>query len=679
MSDRVIEHVSLKGWFAEIFDNRHKDPIEHLLVLTYEFNDQQLVNLVSGKGLEEDYQIRLSQLKIIARLRPIVVYDSQKTREFNSLPHFIELYPVHNNGFSCHHPKAYLLVTSKSIRLIIGSCNLTHTGMFKNREVYKDFVWNETASNEIDILHSFVELVEKGYADALGTEGASAISLLRGNIRGKINEWFKNDGVAANYHALLASGYSIYPTGLEQLKTLWKDRKIRKLFVVSPFFDKGEHTCLAHEICKEIGTPEELCIITDEKNVSAIAKQHFSDDISNKVLRLIPTEISEAERARIQKSNNNQAVKDLALERSLHAKILILVSDKEGLVYQGSANFSCKAWKGQNKELGIVNWENDPEKLIAEICKGLGVGNENVYKRLPEKLTDDLEDKENPEPDNAFPSFIKRIVLCSKTDITGEKVVWFEISAENMTALKNYDTFWGRNALHFKEGISETIPQKKYFADLIGNRNIRFVLKSDPKKFYYLPVIYSDSIQSEKEVIVYPDSNDWLDYYLGLQEESFLQPGESLPGESDVVSKQERYDTLDVDRESNIVISMQHYLDKFSRIEKNFMIMAEEISQLTKADRDKRLSEQVIKPLEVLAKILDRERILSSEDPSFLFKLGELVLLARKINLIIPQTSPLIGTLLLYIPSDWYRGNEAYKLYRKFIGTGKVTETHANV
>lgn len=685
MNDKGIRHGSLKEWFAEIFDNRHKDAIEYLLVLTYEFDDQQLVNLVSGKSLEEDYQIRLSQLKIIARLRPVVIYDSRKTREFNSLPHFLELYPVHNSGFSCHHSKAYLLITAKSIRLVIGSCNLTRTGMFRNREVYKDFLWSEDALEELNLLSSFADMLEKGYEQDLGKEGASAVTPIVNNIRKKMSEWSKDGKNHTDNHSLLISGYSEYPTGLEQLKNLWGSRKLRKLFVVSPFFDQGGHACLVHEICREIGTPEELCIITDEKKIGTISKYHFDERIGDKILRLIPAEICESERSRIQKANNNRSVKDLALERPLHAKILVLVGDKDGLVYQGSANFSCKAWKGQNRELGIANWESNPDVLITDICRELGAGKENVYDLLPDRLKDDEDtgDAENPEPDSAFPSFVQRIVLYSKTDISGNKVVWFELSVADSYKLSSYDVLWGRMHIVFKEGISDTIPQKDFFANLVGNRNLRFVLKSNPEKYYFLPFIYSESINAEKEVIVYPDSNDWLDYYLGLQEESLLQPGESMPGEGDAMSPHEENDTLNVDRESNIVISMQHYLDKFSRIEKNFINMAEEISKLIKEDREKAVTEQIIKPLGILCKILhrewgDKENKLSSDNSSYLFKMGELVLLTRKISKIIPQASLLINILLSYLPSDRFQNNEAYRLYIKFIETGKIKGTYAN-
>lgn len=682
MNDKGIGYGSLKEWFAEVFDNRHKDEIEHLLVLTYEFDDQQLVNLVSGRSLEEDYQIRMSQLKIIASLRPVVLYDSQKTREFNALPHFLELYPVHNRGFSCHHSKAYLLVTRKSVRLLIGSCNLTRSGMFRNREVYKGFLWNSETTNDSGVLSAFTGLPGKGYSQELGSEGADAVAPIISNIRSKMDAWGMTGNNNSDYNSLLMSGYTGHPTGLDQLRSLWGDRKLCKLFVVSPFFDQGSKAYLTREICREIGTPEELCIITDEKNKGAISKYHFGDGIIKKLLRLIPAEISDAERSRIKKANNSLSVKDLVLERPLHAKIIALVGDKDGLVYQGSANFSCKAWQGQNRELGIVNWESNPEALIADICRKLGACGNNVYDILPDKPKDDncVDDDENPAPDNGFPSFVKRIILHSKTDYNGDKVVCFELISEDCSRLSDYDAFWGKRSIIFKDGLSNTILQKDFFAYLVGNRNLCFKLKSDNDKNYFLPYIYSRSIHVEKEVIIYPDSNDWLDFYLGMQNEPVLKPGEWMPGENNDVKHQEKYDALDVDRESNVVISMQRYLDKFSRIEKEFINKAEELRKLRKKDREKAVAEQIIKPLGILGKILHREwgEQKSLDDSSYLFKIGELVLLTRTISEKIPHAYPLINTLLSYIPADRFKSNKAFKLYRKHIDAVKTKGTYAN-
>ncbi|MCL5444425.1 hypothetical protein M3M44_09240, partial [Lactobacillus johnsonii] len=74
-------------------DVRH-DPVQHLLILTYEFDDQQLVNLLSGRRLSDNLELQRNKLKFIAEMQPVVIYDARKTREFNQLPHFLDLLPV---------------------------------------------------------------------------------------------------------------------------------------------------------------------------------------------------------------------------------------------------------------------------------------------------------------------------------------------------------------------------------------------------------------------------------------------------------------------------------------------------------------------------------------------------------------------------------------------------------
>lgn len=80
-------NTSQFGTFSEvisdILEKKSQDPVLHLLVLTYEFDEQQLVNLVCSKNLEDDFELRQAQLQILSDLRPVVIYDARKTKEFS--------------------------------------------------------------------------------------------------------------------------------------------------------------------------------------------------------------------------------------------------------------------------------------------------------------------------------------------------------------------------------------------------------------------------------------------------------------------------------------------------------------------------------------------------------------------------------------------------------------------
>ncbi|MDT1853188.1 hypothetical protein, partial [Acinetobacter baumannii] len=72
-------------------------------------------------------------------------------------------------------------------------------------------------------------------------------------------------------------------------------------------------------------------------------------------LHLIPKTIGHDELARIAAANDGAAVGNLNIVRKLHAKILVLCGEgQRHLVYIGSANFTNKAWNGDNHELGLA-------------------------------------------------------------------------------------------------------------------------------------------------------------------------------------------------------------------------------------------------------------------------------------------------------------------------------------
>ena len=100
------EHRSLRDVFETIADEARNNPVRHIVALTYEFDDQQLINLLVGRPLDELYEPCGFDLKRIAELTPVVVYDARKTREGQATPHFLELLPVQLPAYTCHHPKA---------------------------------------------------------------------------------------------------------------------------------------------------------------------------------------------------------------------------------------------------------------------------------------------------------------------------------------------------------------------------------------------------------------------------------------------------------------------------------------------------------------------------------------------------------------------------------------------
>ncbi|UFS72651.1 hypothetical protein LPW11_10745 [Geomonas sp. RF6] len=57
----------------------------------------------------------------------------------------------------------------------------------------------------------------------------------------------------------------------------------------------------------------------------------------------------------------------MVITRNLHAKLLLLRRGKQAVAYLGSANFSGKAWLGDNRELGVAWIEERPDFLRDQI------------------------------------------------------------------------------------------------------------------------------------------------------------------------------------------------------------------------------------------------------------------------------------------------------------------------
>ncbi|MFL9876986.1 phospholipase D-like domain-containing protein [Herbaspirillum rhizosphaerae] len=632
----MTQFDSLKAIYMDVIAKNISDPIEKILVMTYEFDDQQLLNLICARPLEDDFELRRNQRKFIADLKPVIFYDARKTREFNRLPHFLDLVPVRTKPFSCHHSKAYLIVTGQSVRLVLGSLNLTYSGLFKNREVFTDFCWNKDETEDLQVLRDFVELLKRQRADIPQAVASEALIELLNVIDGRLAQWGVNHVKVR--HTLVASGTGT--SGLSQLAERWSlisTSAPKRLFVVSPFFDQGDGV-LIDLLGSAVGAADAVHIVTDERSVSAICKKHFGAATRDRILNVIPVQISQQERIRIEKFNDGRSTEGLHLERKLHAKILVLESEMECLVYIGSANFTSKAWNGDNFELGVISVETcSADTLIRRICAGLGAGSENVYSRVPDTLTlSDIVDDEDYVEETGYPNFIERIVL--HYDEISE-TVHFRIDGGTPDEIGAYDVSWGSLPLSISERRSQDILSKEFYVRLVGGRNLSFVPKAQPALRFCIPFWHAPELVQKKDEFVFPNADDWLQYYLGIDIDDGGQPGEHIPGEPVSPKPQAMFE---VDRESNVIIQMQRYLSLFSAIEGVFTKKADEADKLLFGDeRSMFVRKHLTEPINAYAKILKREfqqsRNKKTAQLEFCFKLGELLLFFRSLAEKLPE------------------------------------------
>lgn len=651
------EFDSLQSIFADVAANAKKDPIECIVVLTYEFDDQQLINLIAGRLLDDEFDLRTNHLRFIAACQPLVLYDARKTRESNKLPHFLDLIPVRARAYSCHHSKAYLIVTRDAVRLVLGSFNLTQTGLFSNREVFMDFLWNARERANLGLLHSFVDLLRRGYANQPQVTSSAALDRIVAMVEGRLKQWKMsgNRVAGSDAYTLLSSGYEQGESGLQQLGRLWRqisDHPPCKLIVVSPFFDIGS-SFLADALHEELGPIPEIAIHTDAESVAALSKRHYGMYAATRHLHLIPKAIGSEELARIAAANDGAAGGNLNITRKLHAKILILCGEgKRHLMYIGSANFTRKAWNGDNHELGLA-WvqKGTPEAVAAPVVRALGSSPACSYAQLQERIeAAECEEDVLYEDASGQLDFIRDIELRS---MDGLKTVTFHFGSDDPARLRDYEIRWGNMAVVPDGALSQPIAWNDSAIPLLGKRNLRFVQRGFEEPVFYLPFHHAAELLKYSDLRLFANPEDWLLYYLNPQYAGGTGPGESIPGETP--DTEEGMDPP-VDRESNVVIAMQRHLSLFSEVERVFEQRVAEIAGL--AEYQEELARRVEKPLLLYAKLLEAERDALRSPLSwqvYCFKAGELALFCHSLGVRLPAMRGLarrLGASLAPRPAD---------------------------
>lgn len=616
-------HHSLRDTFAEAMDEA-QGPLEHILALTYEFDDQQLLNLLIGRPLDDNHEPRKTDLQRISAVAPIVIYDSRKTREMALVPHFMELLPVRMPAFSCHHPKAYLIVRADVIHLILGSMNLTRTGMFSNREVFQHFKWRANDTDDLQLLSDFADLIEHGHQ----AQGSTPLADTVRAVRRRVQLWGPTQGEAK--HFLVPSGYGSR-SGLETLAQIWRDKlpsiAVDAAFAVSPFFDKGVDGAFATDLREAFGGFPDLRIVTDAASAKGLAKGHFGG-ATTCTLHLIAEDLADQERARIQQANDGASLDNMIVRRNLHAKVLVLQGQGRALVYLGSANFTRRAWNGANRELGVA-WvlDGDPKAFVHRLAEAFGAGAENQHSLLGD-VPEDVPDKEDYEDLAAYPDFVQAVDLVAASD----DEVQFIIHGADLERLAEYEISWGQEILAFTQGRSDCLQARTVFARLIGGRNLRFVSNTIPEAVHYLPFRHSPELFEQRECLLNETAADWIAFQVGARpQNTLITPGERLPDDDD------GDEDVDTDtgvrggeelRAANAAIRMQDYLHLFAQLESEYRKRAQAILEAPLDLRAERWDATIQRPLTNLVKLLQRERRAgTSTEVQHLFKLGELSLM----------------------------------------------------
>jgi HKD family nuclease len=616
-----IEKQTLREQFQEMLDSSD-DPVQRILVLTYEFDEQQLLNLLLQRQLAERLEPTPAHLANLADLSPVVIYDACKTKSSGLLPHFLELLPVKAKAWSCHHPKAYLVITQRRVHLLLGSMNLTASGIFTNREAYLAFRWSQDETEDLTLLADFARLLASEYTGSFDSPALRAILAILDDY---IAAWMRPTKRGEVGPRLIASGFSERQPGLDQLLQIYIEKFSDRitpdaLLVVAPFFDKStDFEPLIDVIEQRLGQIGRKELVTAEDALETIAQRHLGSAGQRNVWS-IPVEVVGDEKEQIRAANESAQVEHLKIDRALHAKLLILVADGRALIYLGSANFSRNAWLGRNHELGVAWWhDGDPDALWQALKKGLGCALGDRFAELPTQVAarSDTSDPEDIPPPDHYPDFVQRAEL-APTD-GGKLRFKLGFEAARAGALSDYRVEWGGLELTFDSGASQDISEDEARIRLFSGRNLLFIWRAAPTISYPLPFRHAAALFDARFEFVHPTPEDWMAHCLGRDRNGDGGPGgeEQLPGDDPP-----QPDRPDDGREDNPVVRMQRYLSDFALVEKTFESRAAQAST-------ERWNDVVGKPLTTFARILERSAPGRTE---LSFQIGELLLLARRLK-----------------------------------------------
>lgn len=389
----TTSYMSLEDVLEEI---GRRGRVRAAVVLTYEF-DPELVRSLARNGLlvfDEETSVASGPFLCWTAAFPAALfYDARRARSLARTPGNFETHFVARSARAAHHSKAYAFATEDgSFELVLGSFNLTHSGLRTNREVLLRFTLplridpNSPKDAAALALHrewrDFLKATyaEKTTSDALNDYLGALDARLRAEVGATSPDAFEKE--ARRTVRLIASGYDkragygskdnrnprfkrYRRTGLEALADYARELDFQptRMLVVSPFFDAGKRSVALKHFAGKEGFPtlREVSIASDAKTWNA---SFLSADALCVRCFTVPNAISKDEAEALDRRTGRTSgglakaiEKDRTFGRVLHAKVIVLVDDAgRALVYAGSANFTANAWLGNNAELGVAGF-----------------------------------------------------------------------------------------------------------------------------------------------------------------------------------------------------------------------------------------------------------------------------------------------------------------------------------
>lgn len=426
MSENKPHYASLPGILKEFGNSRR---IIAGVILTYEFDPLLALSLARTELLQFDADPGEGCLRFKGAFPACLFHDPKRSRNEVTFPGDFEIHYKAKTGVACHHSKSYAFAHSDgTFTLVLGSLNLTEPGLLTNRETLLLFTLDDDSETSVrKLFGQWRDFLEQNYRSNTPSAGlANYLDLL--NRKLQATRPTTSDSDVDNPLQLITSGYdSPSPSGLEQLKNFCQKQALEptRLLVVSPFFDHDpKRKNLLKDFKETFPYLEAVSMFSTFDDWGATFFEPFRKEglgpCENSRIRCfqIPKTISEDEAECIDcfHSGERTSIKNKReLTRELHAKIVLLCDESgKSVLYIGSANFSSKAWLGENFELGVAgvlpkgslptNWD---QKFVKKL---LNVETEKLKLKPDDvKLSADPTEEESTDP--TPPVWLESILL----------------------------------------------------------------------------------------------------------------------------------------------------------------------------------------------------------------------------------------------------------------------------
>lgn len=630
--------------FQNIFDEIVSDPndksckLATSIVLTYECDPMYLYQFVGYKHVIGEKNPVLNPLEKL-KGKCIVAMDGKRLQKQFSYPLNVDLISIKNSGFGCHHSKAYCFIVEdnnykiKRIILVLGSFNLTHSGLFENRETLAVFKLSCEDNKFLPVFKDFSAIlreydVEKdnGFCDVADTIDRFIDSL-------KINEDL------ASCPRLLSSGYKRVTSGLDQLFNIVDQKGLipKTLIVVSPFFDRREPYLIDQFKKKYRNTLSEFVVVSDNDGYQQIInkKTKFNQSAlaSFNICYQIDKNISDSERRFL--SKHDPRLKDISASRSLHAKLIFLLDKNgQGIVYMGSANFTRKAWgigTNNNKEIGFVQDLNMRISKVSIKPFLEGLFGAKITRICPEKLYDEIEIDNNDRDEIDEPqilSYISQATLIRSKKDDSFALIIFKMVKPVPSVLYPIKAQWCDRTFVINEpdqDCKELQCEEVILTDIkemIATSRVIEIRSNIDNTSLILPLSIDSSIQSFYASEYYQTSDQLMDRILerGI-------PVEPNMCEADATiltdqTKEEIGFDICINRDDNYSVRTQNFISKLVKIEslidkllrcKNYPKVTEILSLLTESfiGESEKVNDVVkLEPVERIFRLAELYRII---------------------------------------------------------------------